>query len=146
MTFLRPILSNALNISLGINDPAWAQAQLPVKLGGLGIRSACQLAPSAFLASAADASDTLKSMLPASLHNAGASDTLKSMLPASLHNAGASDTLKSMLPASLHNASFPDVTQSALSIWSQGHTTLLVLQAYFSKKSLGYIKMQLMVF
>ena len=71
---LRFILSSTLNISLGINDPAWTQAQLPIKLGGLGIRSACQLAPSAFLASAAGTSDTLKSMLPASLHNASIPD------------------------------------------------------------------------
>ena len=70
---LRSILSSTLNISLGINDPAWTQAQLPIKLGGLGIRSA-QLAPSAFLASAAGDSDTL---LPASLyseHNASIPD------------------------------------------------------------------------
>ena len=39
-------------------------------LGDLGIQSACQLAPSAFLASAAGTSDTLKSMLLAYLHNA----------------------------------------------------------------------------
>ena len=46
----------------------------PIKLGGLGIRSACQLVPSAFLASAAGTCDTLKSMLPASLHNASIPD------------------------------------------------------------------------
>ena len=71
---LQSILSSTLNISLGINDPAWPQVQLPMKLGGLGIRSACQLAPSAFLASVAGTSDTLKSMLPASLHNASIPD------------------------------------------------------------------------
>ena len=46
----------------------------PIKLGGLGIHSACQLAPSAYLASAAGTSDTLNSMLPASLHNASIPD------------------------------------------------------------------------
>ena len=71
---LRSTLSSTLNISLGINDPAWTQAQLPIKLVGLGIGSACQLAPSAFLASATGTSDTLKSMLPASLHNASIPD------------------------------------------------------------------------
>ena len=36
-----------------ISDTAWIQASLPVKDGGLGIRSVSKLAPSAFLASAA---------------------------------------------------------------------------------------------
>ena len=54
-----------------VNNPARTQV---VKLGGLGVQSARQFAPSAFLASAAGISDTLKSMLPASLHNASIPD------------------------------------------------------------------------
>ena len=44
-------MSKILNVDL--NDSQWTQATLPVHMGGLGVRSACMLAPSAFLASAA---------------------------------------------------------------------------------------------
>ena len=47
---LRLCLSGVINVSL--DDEQWCQASLPVKDGGLGIRSTLQLAPSAFLASA----------------------------------------------------------------------------------------------
>ena len=46
------------------NDSVWTQASLPVRSGGLGIRSAVQLAPSAFLASAAGSSDLIHQILP----------------------------------------------------------------------------------
>ena len=48
---LRSGLSKILNVD--ITDVGWVQASLPVREGGLGIRSAALLAPSAFLASAA---------------------------------------------------------------------------------------------
>ena len=48
---LRNMLSKILNIDL--SDDGWEQASLPVRCGGLGIRSAVSLAPSAYLASAA---------------------------------------------------------------------------------------------
>ena len=48
-------------------DDAWTQATLPVKAGGLGIRSAVQLAPSAFLSSAAASSDLVHHILPSRL-------------------------------------------------------------------------------
>jgi len=51
---LRDGLSAILNISL--TDDQWIQALRPVRSGGLGIRSATMLAPSAFLASAAGTS------------------------------------------------------------------------------------------
>ena len=54
---LKSSLSGITNIHFGEDDPAWTQATLPVKMGGLGVRSAVQLAPSAFLASAVAASD-----------------------------------------------------------------------------------------
>ena len=47
-----------------LSDNAWLQASLPVKSGGLGIRSFATLAPSAFLASAAGSSDLTKAILP----------------------------------------------------------------------------------
>ena len=47
---LRSCLSQSFNVCL--SDSQWLQASLPVKNGGLGIRSTVQLAPSAFLASA----------------------------------------------------------------------------------------------
>ncbi len=43
---------------------AWAQATLPVKLGGLGIRSAVSVAPSAFLASVHSTSELVSEILP----------------------------------------------------------------------------------
>ena len=52
---LREGLSAILNIHL--SEDQWIQASLPVRNGGLGIRSATMLAPSAFLASAAGTSD-----------------------------------------------------------------------------------------
>ena len=49
---LRSILSDVLNSDLS-NEQAWLQASLHVRAGGLGVRRAAQLAPSAYLASAA---------------------------------------------------------------------------------------------
>lgn len=48
---LREILSHVTNNHLESDSPAWEQATLPVGLGGLGIRSAVDVAPSAYLAS-----------------------------------------------------------------------------------------------
>ena len=59
---LRSGLSTILNINL--NDDQWIQASLPVRNGGLGIRSAQMLAPSAFLASAASTREVQDSILP----------------------------------------------------------------------------------
>jgi len=42
----------------------WLQASLPARAGGIGIRRAAQLAPSAFLASAAGSSDLVRQILP----------------------------------------------------------------------------------
>ena len=59
---LRVSLSSLLNIDL--TNTSWTQACLPVRWGGVGVRSALQLAPSAFLASAAGAADLLSVLLP----------------------------------------------------------------------------------
>jgi len=59
---LRSGLSVILNVD--INDIQWLQASLPVGNGGLGIRSAKMLAPSAFLASAASTHSLQQSILP----------------------------------------------------------------------------------
>lgn len=66
---LRATTSSITNIHFGEQDPAWTQASLPVRQGGLGIRSAVQLAPSAFLASAAASSDLVHQILPDRLHS-----------------------------------------------------------------------------
>ena len=66
---LKSIVSTITNIHLVEGEPAWLQAALPVGSGGLGIRSAVQLAPSAFLASAAASSDLVSQILPASLQS-----------------------------------------------------------------------------
>ena len=50
-SILRSGLSSILNTN--ITDIGWIQVSLPIGEGGLGIRSAALLAPSAFLASAA---------------------------------------------------------------------------------------------
>ena len=52
-TMLCSLLSSLLNISIDVNCPSWIQASLPIRLGGLGFRSADQLAPSSYLSSAA---------------------------------------------------------------------------------------------
>ena len=54
-------LSNILN--LPFSDDNWRQANLPVKDGGLGVRSVASLASSAFLASAASTNDLQLSIL-----------------------------------------------------------------------------------
>ena len=63
---LRATLSQSLNIDL--NDDRWRQASLPVRWGGLGTRGAVQLAPSAYLASAAGSSGLVQRLLPIQLH------------------------------------------------------------------------------
>jgi hypothetical protein len=59
---LRQTLSTVLNID--IDDSRWQQASLPVRDGGLGIRSAVSLAPSAFLSSATSTANLVSQILP----------------------------------------------------------------------------------
>ena len=59
---LRSLLESICNIHL--SDQSLTQALLPINLGGLGIRSATMLAPSAFLASAAGTSSIIPVLLP----------------------------------------------------------------------------------
>jgi len=59
---LKSALSLLINVDLG--DSRWDQASLPVWAGGLGIRSAVMLAPSAFLASAAGTAALVSQILP----------------------------------------------------------------------------------
>ena len=56
-------MSAIFNISLE-GASTWSQATLPVGFGGLGIHRAVQLAPSAFLASAAGCKDLIAKILP----------------------------------------------------------------------------------
>ena len=56
-------MSRITNIDFDQGD-SWLQATLPVKLGGLGFRSASILALSAFLASADGASELMQQLLP----------------------------------------------------------------------------------
>ena len=51
-------------VNTPLDDNAWNQASLPVKVGRLGIRSAVQLAPSAVLSSAAASADLVRHILP----------------------------------------------------------------------------------
>ena len=60
---LRSILSDILNVDLASNN-AWLQASLPVRVGGIGVRQATQLAPSAYLASATGCLDLIRQILP----------------------------------------------------------------------------------
>ena len=59
---LRTGLSGFLNVDL--SGDQWHQASLPVRDGGLGIRSAVMLAPSASLASAAGSTELQARILP----------------------------------------------------------------------------------
>ena len=70
---VRESLSEILNQN--IKDHHWQQASLPVRNGGLGIRSACQLAPSAFLASLAGTAELVSKILPSNF--AWQEDTFK---------------------------------------------------------------------
>ena len=60
-TLLRDAISSITNCAL--DEVAWVQASLPIRVGGLGIRSVVMLASSAFLASAAATSDLQKTIL-----------------------------------------------------------------------------------
>ena len=60
---LRSILSDVLNVDLASNN-AWLQASLPVRVGGIGVRQATQLAPPAHLASATGCLDLIRQILP----------------------------------------------------------------------------------
>ena len=60
---LSSILSDVLNVDLS-NELELLQASLPVRAGGLGVRRAAQLAPSAYFASAAGCSSLVHQILP----------------------------------------------------------------------------------
>ena len=71
--FFYPLLANFDNVqrcllesfcNTHLSDQSWLQASLPINSGGLGIRSATMLAPSAFLASAAGTSSISLALLP----------------------------------------------------------------------------------
>ena len=65
-TTLREILGSVTNTLLVNDHQAWLQASLPVKCGGLGIRRASQVAPSAYLASVAASTDLVCAISTAS--------------------------------------------------------------------------------
>ena len=59
--------TSSVNTHFGEQDSSWTQATLPVKHSGLGIQSTVQLAPFAFLASAAASSNLVHQILPDNL-------------------------------------------------------------------------------
>ena len=69
---IRTALSDTLNVV--IDGEKWRQASLPVRWGGLGVRSVVLLAPSANLASAANTTDLTSALLPAPLRAVEDSD------------------------------------------------------------------------
>ena len=66
---LRGILSTVCNIPIALCDSLWKQASLPVRCGGLGVRSVVHLAPSAFLSSVAGSRDLVNQILPSRIHS-----------------------------------------------------------------------------
>ena len=70
---LRSVVTSVTNTRLENNDPAWLQATLPVKMGGLEIRSAVQVDLLAFLASSHVSSDLVSTILPPRFHSLSAS-------------------------------------------------------------------------
>ena len=58
----RSLIESICNIQL--SNASWLQASLPINSGGLGIRSAAMLAPSAYLASAAGSTPISQAILP----------------------------------------------------------------------------------
>ena len=85
---IRETISTTLNIDL--NENRWNQASLPVRWGGLGIRSAVMLAPSAYLASAAGTLDLTTRILPDRLRDSEDS-YVKSAMDAWSISSGGSD-------------------------------------------------------
>ena len=65
---LRSILTRVINIPLD-DESAWLHASLPVRAGGIGVRRAVRLAPSAYLASATGCSDLVSQLFPPHLQN-----------------------------------------------------------------------------
>ena len=63
----KSITGSITNNSLHISDSTWTQASLPVKHGGLCIRSAAQLALSSFLASVAGPATLVAQIIPTHL-------------------------------------------------------------------------------
>ena len=61
------ILGEVTNTAVVSDDRAWKQASLPMKLGGLGVKSTVEVAPSAYLASLHATSALVKVILPVSL-------------------------------------------------------------------------------
>ena len=59
---IRELLSGTLNVQL--EDDAWAQASLPVRWGGLGVRDVASLSASAFLSSRAATASLVERILP----------------------------------------------------------------------------------
>ena len=57
-------MSGTVNTHFDEEDPTWTQATPPVKNQGQGFRSAVQLAPSAYLASAVACSELVCHILP----------------------------------------------------------------------------------
>lgn len=62
---VRSTLETVTNVKL--DSRAWSQASLPVRWGGLGVRSAVDLSPSAFLSSRMAANALVQLLLPASM-------------------------------------------------------------------------------
>ena len=75
---LRRTTSAILNVDLSA-DRSWFQATLPISKGGIGIRRAVQLAPSAFLASAAGCHSLCLKILPSRLHNLPVPDLVEAL-------------------------------------------------------------------
>ena len=63
---LRTIVSSVTNTPLAQSEDAWLQASLPVRWGGLGVRSAVHVAPSAYLSSTAASAELVSAILPES--------------------------------------------------------------------------------
>ena len=64
---LKTILCDVINVQL--DEVSWSQAFLPIRFGGIDIRRTAQLAPAAFLTSAAGCSDLIRLILPSHLQN-----------------------------------------------------------------------------
>ena len=62
-------MSEVTNTPLLQDHKVWAQATLPVRVGGLGMRSASVLVPSAYLSSSAATADFVHTILPATHHS-----------------------------------------------------------------------------
>jgi hypothetical protein len=77
-----------VTLNIDLDDDRCSDAMLPVRWGGLGIRSVVSLAPSIYMASAASTAELMLSLLPTRLRDvvdSGVATAMSAWLPVRRH-------------------------------------------------------------